>query len=229
MNRLKNQIDQYQMSTKSLEILNSTDVVMMVSVTGGGKNTVIEELLKTNKFHYVVSHTTRKPRENNGRLEENGINYWFLDDKQMLDKLTAGEFVEAKWVHDAYVYGTSIDELSKAEKSGKTSLLEIEVQGVEEIIKAKPDAKAIFIVPPSFDTWMRRLNARGKVSDEDQERRLKTAKLELETALSVSHFHFLVNDELTKSVEVAKKIIATGEDDKNGRAVAEHLLGRLNN
>jgi guanylate kinase len=86
MNRLKNQIDQYQMSTKSLEILNSTDVVMMVSITGGGKNTVIEELLKTNKFHYVVSHTTRKPRENNGQLEENGINYWFLDEQQMLDK-----------------------------------------------------------------------------------------------------------------------------------------------
>ena len=228
MNPLKNQIDQYQISEKSLDILNSTSVVMMVSITGGGKNTIIEELLKTNKFHYVVSHTTRQPRENNGQLEENGVNYWFLDDEQMLEKLTAGEFVEAKWVHDAYVYGTSIDELSKAQKSGKTPLLEIEVQGVEEIMKAKPDAKAIFIVPPSFDTWMQRLNARGKVSDDDQERRLKTAKLELETALSVDHFHFLVNDELNKSVETAKKIIATGEDDEIGRAVAEHLLLRLN-
>ena len=95
-------------------------------------------------------------------------------------------------------------------------------------MKAKPDAKAIFIVPPSFDTWMQRLNSRGKVSDDDQERRLKTAKLELETALSVDHFHFLVNDELNKSVETAKKIIATGEDDEIGRAVAEHLLLRLN-
>ena len=60
MNPLKNQIDQYQISEKSLDILNSTSVVMMVSITGGGKNTIIEELLKTNKFHYVVSHTTRR-------------------------------------------------------------------------------------------------------------------------------------------------------------------------
>ena len=215
------------MSTSSQEILNNTDIVMMVSISGGGKNTIIEELLKTGKFHYVVSHTTRKPRINNGQLEKNGINYWFMDEQEMSTKLDAGEFIEAKWVHESYVYGTSIDELSKAQASGKTPLLEIEVQGVEEIMNAKPDAKAIFILPPSYDIWMSRLDSRGKVSDEDQKQRLETAKLELKTALRADYFHFLVNDGLARSVEVAKNIIASGEDDRSGRSVAEHLLERL--
>lgn len=227
MSSLKIKIDDYQMSTSSQEILNNTDIVMMVSISGGGKNTIIEELLKTGKFHYVVSHTTRKPRINNGQLEKNGINYWFMDEQEMSTKLDAGEFIEAKWVHESYVYGTSIDELSKAQASGKTPLLEIEVQGVEEIMNAKPDAKAIFILPPSYDIWMSRLDSRGKVSDEDQKQRLETAKLELKTALRADYFHFLVNDGLARSVEVAKNIIASGEDDRSGRSVAEHLLERL--
>jgi guanylate kinase len=227
MSSLKIKIDDYQMSTSSQEILNNTDIVMMVSISGGGKNTIIEELLKTGKFHYVVSHTTRKPRINNGQLEKNGINYWFMDEQEMSTKLDAGEFIEAKWVHESYVYGTSIDELSKAQASGKTPLLEIEVQGVEEIMNAKPDAKAIFILPPSYDIWMSRLDSRGKVSDEDQKQRLETAKLELKTALRADYFHFLVNDGLARSVEVAKNIIVSGEDDRSGRSVAEHLLERL--
>ncbi len=227
MSSLKIKIDDYQMSASSQEILNNTDIVMMVSISGGGKNTIIEELLKTGKFHYVVSHTTRKPRINNGQLEKNGINYWFMDEQEMSTKLDAGEFIEAKWVHESYVYGTSIDELSKAQASGKTPLLEIEVQGVEEIMNAKPDAKAIFILPPSYDIWMSRLDSRGKVSDEDQKQRLETAKLELKTALRADYFHFLVNDGLARSVEVAKNIIASGEDDRSGRSVAEHLLERL--
>lgn len=227
MNLLKLAVDTYTMSDRSRELLAQSPIVMMVSITGGGKNTIIDELLKTNQYHYVISHTTRKPRENNGELEKNGVNYWFLSEEEMESKLRNGDFIEAKWVHDSYVYGTSIDELRAALETGKTPLLEIDVQGVEEIQRAKPDAQAIFIVPPDYDTWMKRLTNRGEVFDEELKKRIVTAGKELQTALANESFDFLVNDDLDHAVETAKKIIASEAVDTNGREIAQRLLEQI--
>lgn len=227
MNPLKQAVEHYEMSRVSKDLLARSPIVMLVSITGGGKNTIIGELLKTNNYHYVISHTTRKPRLNNGQLEENGVNYWFVDEDRMLRKLNNGDFIEAKWVHDSYVYGTSIDELKTALDTGKTPLLEIDVQGVEEIQKAKPDSTCIFIVPPDYETWMQRLSGRGEVVDEELNKRIVTAAKELKTALTNPSFKFLVNDALSTAIESTKNLIAGGETDADGRDIAEQLLAQI--
>lgn len=227
MNPLKQAVDNYQMSQQSKDLLASSPIVMLVSITGGGKNTIIGELLKTNAYHYVISHTTRKPRINNGEQEQNGVNYWFVSEQEMLTKLSNGDFIEAKWVHDSYVYGTSINELQTALRSDKAPLLEIDVQGVEEIQRAKPDATAIFIVPPDYETWMQRLSGRGEVVDDELQKRIITAAKELETALANPSFKFLVNDDLKTAINSTQMLI-NGEDlQTNGREIAKRLLEQI--
>jgi len=224
MNKLQTAVESYGMSESSRAILAKSPVVIMVSITGGGKNTIIDRLLETNKYHYVISHTTRPPRENDGELEQNGVNYWFVSEEEMLVKLSDGDFIEAKWVHESYVYGTSVDELKHAQESGKIPLLEIDVQGVEEIMSAKPDTRAIFIVPPDYDTWMQRLTDRGDIVDDELQKRIHTAQKELRTALSSSFFQFLVNDDINDAVTTAEKLIAGASTSDNGRQIAEELL-----
>jgi len=224
---LKQAVDEYQMSETSRALLAQSPVVMMVSITGGGKNTIIEELLKTGRYHYVISHTTRRPRENDGRLEQNGVNYWFVSESEMLDKLRSGDFIEAKWVHDSYVYGTSIDEIKKAQDSGKVPLLEIEVQGVAEIKRAKAESVAVFVVPPDYRTWMNLLTSRGEIVDAELDKRIDTAKKELKAALENDYFQFLVNDDLDLAVENAKRIVAGEQLETDGRAVAAELLQQI--
>lgn len=224
MNKLQTAVESYGMSESSRAILAQTPVVIMVSITGGGKNTIIDRLLETNKYHYVISHTTRPPRENDGVLEQNGVNYWFVSEEEMLVKLSDGDFIEAKWVHESYVYGTSVDELKHAQESGKIPLLEIDVQGVEEIMRAKPDTRAIFIVPPDYDTWMKRLTDRGDIVDDELQKRIHTAKKELRTALSSRFFQFLVNDDIDDAVTTAEKLIEGASSSDIGRQIAEELL-----
>jgi len=227
MSPLKQAVDDYQMSELSQDLLAQSPIVMLVSITGGGKNTIIGELLKTNKYHYVISHTTRQPRLNNGQLEENGVNYWFISEDEMLDKLKHGDFIEAKWVHESYVYGTSIDELKTALDTGKMPLLEIDVQGVEEIQRAKPDATCIFIVPPDYETWMQRLSGRGEVVDEELNKRIITAAKELKTALANPSFKFLVNDDLELAIKSTEQLIDGESATADGRNIARQLLEQI--
>ena len=215
------------MSQFSKDLLAKSPIVMLVSITGGGKNTIIGELLKTDSYHYVISHTTRAPRLNNGQLEQNGINYWFISEDQMLSKLKSGDFIEAKWVHDSYVYGTSIDELETALGTNKMPLLEIDVQGVEEIQSVKPDATAIFIVPPDYRTWMQRLSSRGEVVDDELSKRIATAAKELKTALDNPSFKFLVNDDLDAAIQSTRRLIANEEVATDGREIAKQLLAQI--
>ena len=227
MNDLKSQIDSYEMSDKSRQILAQSPIVMLVSITGGGKNTIINELLKTDAYHYVISHTTRTPRENDGVMEQDGISYWFASEEEMSEKLQKGEFIEAKWVHNAYVYGTSVAELTKAQETGKIPLLEIDIQGAEEIARAKSDARVIFILPPNYDIWLERLHARGELAEEELQRRLSTAKTELETALKLSYTKFVINDDLAEAIKDTQGVIDGGDDSVGGRQVAEDLLNNL--
>ncbi len=227
MDPLQQAVEKYQMSDESRQLLSQSPIVMMVSITGGGKNTIIEELLKTDKYHYVISHTTRPPRENHGVLEQNGVNYWFVSEEKMLEKLQGGDFIEAKWVHNSYVYGTSVDELHRAQDSGRIPLLEIDVQGVDEIKHAKPDAKAIFIVPPDYNTWMQRLSGRGELTDVELAKRVLTAKKELTTALSSDYFQFLVNDDLQTAVQNSQRLIAGESVAESAKTLAENLLSQI--
>ncbi len=119
------------MPAKAVDLIRSTRIVFLVGVTGAGKDTVIRELLKSGAYHCIVSHTTRPPRLNHGVLEQNGVDYHFVDEPTVETMLGDGGFVEAKQF-SGNIYGTSVAEIQMAHDEGKIAITEIEVQGVAE-------------------------------------------------------------------------------------------------
>ncbi len=217
----------YQMSDKSKSILGNTHLALMVAPTSVGRNTIIEELMKTGEYHFIVSDTTRKPRINDGVPEQNGVNYWFRSEEEVLEDLKTGKFLEAAIIHNQQVSGISIRELQKARNDRKIATTDIEVVGVRNIIQAKPDALAFFVLPPSFKEWMRRIEGRGRMTSTEKHRRLESAVEEFEAALKYDYYSFIINDTVEHAVQQIQVVIHDKVDPKNQddyRQLAEELL-----
>lgn len=190
----------YQPSPAARQALGQINLTILSAPTASGRNTIINELVKTGRYHYLVSDTTRQPRVNNGLPEKNGQEYWFRSEREFLADLKAGEFLEAAIIHNQQVSGTSVRELQKAAKENKMAIGETEVVGAEHIHQIKPDTIFIFLLPPSFEIWMQRLAARGQMDINELRRRLSSAKIELETAVKKDYFNFVINDDLDKAL-----------------------------
>src|SRR4051812_37296583 len=96
----------YRPAAAIQKIIKNTPILLLVGPTGAGKDSVKDELLKTGRFHHIISHTTRPPRINHGVIEQDGREYHFVDEataKKMLDEQA---FIEAK-VYSGNLYGTS--------------------------------------------------------------------------------------------------------------------------
>jgi guanylate kinase len=226
-------LDSYSVPAPAIELLKKARVVFVVGISGAGKNTIIKELLKTDKYKLVISHTTRQPRKNHGVLERDGKDYHFIDEGTAESMLANDEFIEAKQ-YSGNIYGTSLKEVEDAYNEGKIAISDIEVQGVAEYMNASPNVIPIFILPPDFETWQERLRLRygGKEPDQaDMQKRMETAKKELQEALSKDYFEFVINDDLSRAVsavdEVAHGSLST-EKNKQARQLAQDLLSRLN-
>lgn len=225
--QLHDLVKSYQMPEKAIEILANSKPLLIASVTGGGKNTIIDELLKTNQFHYIVSHTTRQPRENHGVLEQNGVNYWFINEDDLIIELEQHNFIEAKIVHEQNVYGTSIAEFERAITLNKKPLIEIDVQGVEEMKAHAPDVLAVFLLPPSFEVWMQRLDKRNNFSEAELQTRMQTAKQEIIAALD-GDFVVVVNNSLANTVEdVSQLSVSKQKEDTVARQLAQSIIDQL--
>lgn len=231
-NGLKDLLDSYSVPAKAVELLQNAKVVFLVGVSGAGKNTILKELLKTGKYKLVVSHTTRKPRENHGMLEQEGVDYHFIDEAEANRMLQDGEFIEAK-IYSGNIYGTSLKEVERAYREGKIAISDIEVQGVAEYMAASSSVIPIFILPPDFNSWKKRLKDRFKGLNGDwqqMQKRLDTAKKELQEALSKDYFEFVINDDLAQTVDIVDKV-AHGElsakKNEQARQVAQELLRKL--
>ena len=107
-------LSSYEMSTESKGLLSQTKFVMLSALSASGRNTIIEELLKTDQFYPVVSDTTREKRINDGIEEESGKQYWFRSEEEVLERLNQGKYIEAALIHDQQVSGLSIEEFEKA-------------------------------------------------------------------------------------------------------------------
>lgn len=233
MEDLEQKIKKYKSPSSIKSILDGGKTVFLVGVTGAGKDTILHKLLENPDYHLIVSHTTRPPRENHGIMEKDGIEYHFIDLKKAEDMVDNQEFVEVKWVHGK-VYGTSVAELTKAHDGNKIAIADIEVQGVSEYCALSKNITPIFILPPSFDEWMRRFKTRyeGNPDIEEMRTRLNTARFELNEALKKDYFEFVINDDLDKAVKIADKIghgdTSTEKNDEI-RAIATNLLIKLEN
>ncbi len=174
----------------------------------------------------MVSDTTRHPRENNGVLEQNGHEYWFRTEEEVLVDVKAGNFLEAAVIHGQQVSGISVRELVRARDEARIAITDIEINGVHNVIHAKPDVKALFVMPPSFEQWMRRLDGRGALSLAEKRRRMLSAVEEFKAALTHPYYRFVVNDTLAHAVEQINAI-AHGKLDRlvetEGRDLAQKL------
>lgn len=151
-------------------------LVVLAGPTAVGKGTVSTYIRENYPDVLLsVSATTRAPRPG----EVDGVNYYFVDDAEFDRMIGAGELLEHATVHNAYRYGTPRAPIEHALEQGRSVLLEIDLQGARQVRESMPEARLIFLLPPTWEELVRRLIGRGTEDAAEQKRRLATAKVEL--------------------------------------------------
>jgi len=217
----------YGISEESLRILKQTHLVLLLAPTSAGRNTLIRQLLKTGEYSYIISDTTRKPRVNDGVMEQNGVEYWFRSEDEVLEDLKKGNYLEAEIIHNQQVSATPIREIQKAYEANKIAITDIDLGGMLKILSVKPDTIAVLLLPPNFEEWQRRIKHRGPMDAAEFRRRLETATTIYATALENDHFTFVSNDTIDHATEqvhhLAKLGVPLPEEQEAGRRLAEQL------
>ena len=148
-----------------------------------------------------VSATTRDPRPG----ELNGVHYYFVSPQEFDSMIERGEMLEWALVHGKNKYGTPRGPVDQALAAGEPVLLEIDLAGARQVKVNRPDAQFIFLAPPSWEELERRLLGRGTEGPEERERRLATARVELEAASEFDHV--VINDEVERAVGELARLI----------------------
>lgn len=226
---LAQKIASYKPAAETVEIIRRAPIVLLVGISGAGKDTTRRALVQQKAYHSIVSHTTRRPRENHGVLEQDDVEYHFISLDQAKQMLDQQAFVEAKY-YGGNIYGTSVAEIQKAYASKMTAVADIEVQGVAEYVNLSSNITPIFLLPPSYEVWQDRLQQRylgGVLDAADLHKRTETAMVELEHALEADHFHFVVNDQMDSTVQTVDELVhgsVSRAEETETRAVAQKLL-----
>ena len=169
--------------------------------SGVGKSTVLRALLEQQEsLYFSVSATTRAPREG----EVDGVHYHFIDPATFHGMIEQDEFLEyAEYVGN--FYGTPKKYVDEAMDHGRDVILDIEIQGAQQVCAKRPETVRIFIAPPSWAELERRLTDRGTDTPEKIQKRLLRAKVELQTA--GSYDYFVVNDSVDNAVRELRAIL----------------------
>jgi guanylate kinase len=218
-------LDKYVISAHAQQVLKDLKLVLLVAPTSAGKNTIIRHQLEAGRYYYVVSDTTRPPRKNDGIMEQNGKEYWFRTEEDMLAGLKAGEYLEAELIHNQQVSGISIRELEKARDEHKVAITDVDPDGIHNIVRAKPDTIAIMVLPPSFEEWQRRIAGRGRMMPGEEKRRYETALKLLEDGQKHDFYHFVISENIEQSAGIIDAIVEGKSNPHQGRAhsLIQHL------
>ena len=153
--------------------------------SGTGKSSLVKALLELDSHLVVsISHTTRKPRGQ----EQDGREYHFVDEASFREMIARGEFVEWAEVH-GHLYGTSRGAIEDRITGGHDVMLEIDWQGALQIKRLFPNAVLVFILPPSWDELLLRIERRGEDGREAIAQRMANARIEVSQA---RHFDFVI-------------------------------------
>ena len=199
--------------------------IILSAPSGGGKTTIAKMLLgRRDDLGYSVSCTTRQPRPG----EVDGRDYYFMSRADFLDERERGEFAESAVVH-GNLYGTLRREVDRVTRDGRNVVMDIDVQGAIQFVRAFPRSVTIFIMPPSAEVLLERLRGRKTESVDQLAARLESALQELQ---HVDQYEYVVvNDDLEKAVSSVAAIIdaevVSRERVKNLRQQVAQLIERL--
>ncbi|XP_046441823.1 guanylate kinase-like isoform X2 [Daphnia pulex] len=173
--------------------------------SGSGKSTLIKQIMSDFKgvFGFSVSHTTRSPRPG----EVDGKDYHYVSREAMEKGISNGEFIESATFSDN-MYGTSKKAVEDVQRSNKICILDIDTQGVKLIKETSLNPIFIFMKPPSMEVLEQRLRGRNTESEESLQKRLLTAKAEMEYGSEPQNFDIVIeNDQLDKAYQDLKEFL----------------------
>ena len=182
---------------------NPKGIIIAVSAPSGtGKTTIVKKILdEYPDLIFSVSATTRQKRD----YEVEGVDYFFITEDEFKKKIDNGEFVEWEKFYD-YYYGTYKSFIEKNIESGKSVILEIDVNGALSLKKIYPESILIFIYPPSFEELKNRLKNRNTEDETDYKKRIERAKMEL--SLKPKFDYLIENKDLEKALSETKSLIS---------------------
>jgi guanylate kinase len=191
-----------------------TNVFIISAPSGSGKSTLVNEILfRVPGLEFSVSYTTRAPRGS----EKSGREYYFTSREDFERMIKEDEFLEHADVFGNY-YGTAKSFLRDAQRNGEDLLLDIDVQGAEQIKKKLPEAVSVFILPPNRKELEARLRNRSLDTEQVIERRLATAAREIENY--AKYDYILVNDRLEDSIELLRSILLAVRLQRSGAQIS---------
>ena len=182
--------------------MNKAGLPIIISAPSGtGKTTTCKRLKERfPALKIAISHTTRKIRD--GELE--GVDYYFVSNKEFEAKREKNQFLEWAKVHTEY-YGTSFETIEKHRQKGFDILLELDIQGVNSLRKMDFEGVYILLLPPSVEEMAKRLRKRGTETEESIERRIKTGKEEIKSYKKYDYI--ITNFEVEETVDSILAIV----------------------
>ena len=182
--------------------MNKAGLPIIISAPSGtGKTTTCKRLKERfPALKIAISHTTRKIRD--GELE--GVDYYFISNKEFEAKREKNQFLEWAKVHTEY-YGTSFETIEKHRQKGFDILLELDIQGVNSLRKMDFEGVYILLLPPSIEEMTKRLRKRGTETEESIERRIKTGKEEIKSYKKYDYI--ITNFEVEETVDSILAIV----------------------
>ena len=176
-------------------------LIVISGPSGAGKGTIYHSVLERRpEIVPSISITTRSPRS----VETEGVDYFFRTEKEFSKMMEGDELLEYAKVFDHH-YGTPKKRVLDIVESGKTIMLEIDVQGAAQIKSKFPSCVCIFVMPPSFEILENRLRGRATDSEESIVKRLSKARGELSTYELFDYIVF--NDNLSEAIDQTVSII----------------------
>ncbi|PVU81708.1 guanylate kinase (plasmid) [Cellulomonas sp. WB94] len=171
-------------------------LTVLAGPTAVGKGTVSADLrARYPRVWLSVSATTRPPRPG----EVDGVHYHFVSPEKFDAMIEDGELLEWAVVHGRNRYGTPRGPVEERLAAGEPALLEIDLQGARQVRATMPEARFVFLAPPSWEELERRLVGRGTEDAAERQRRLATARVEL--AAESEFDHVIVNDDVHRATD----------------------------
>ncbi len=171
-------------------------LTVLAGPTAVGKGTVSADVRKRYPDVWLsTSVTTRERRPG----EVDGVHYHFISEAEFAELERTGQLLEWAVVHGKNKYGTPRQPVLNALESGRRALLEIDLQGARQVRRTMPEARFVFLAPPSWEELTRRLVGRGTETAAEQERRLQTARTEMAAAAEFDIT--IINDKVERATD----------------------------